>query len=190
MTILLIFAFAAFALFALYRMLAPFLASERDQTRYEVLHEEISRIEQLLARRQVLLRSLRDLEFEYETSKIAEDDYARFKRIFELEAVGVMRQLDAIHGGRGWEAQIDEELVRRLGRQRDVAADDEARDEAADEEDDAPRLESAGPAASSCITCQADLAADDRFCRQCGTPVTGPEPEHDPEPRPAREVGR
>lgn len=134
MTLLLVFLGSVFTAFALYLTVAPFLGGKRAGARLEHLSEEINEIEQLVARRQVLLGSLRELEFELETEKVAPQDYKRFRARYETEAVAIMRRLDEIHGGRGWEARIDAELEKRLGRKARHVLEAEQHEEGPDEE--------------------------------------------------------
>ncbi|MBA2661913.1 MAG: hypothetical protein H0U74_06430 [Bradymonadaceae bacterium] len=115
MTLFLVMLTLAFTAFTLYKTVAPFITSRHGQVRFELLDEELREIELLVAKKAALLQGLRDIEYDWDTDKVAEADYLRFKASYERQAIGVMRRLDAIHGGRQWEAQIDEELARRLG---------------------------------------------------------------------------
>lgn len=194
MTLLLIFVSAAFAITALYFALAPFLASREEQARAELIDEELKKVEQLVASKSMLLQSLREIEFEYETAKMSDEDYERFRTSLERQAIGVMRELDRIHGGRGWEEKIDAELSARLAERgldapmlnaasenpEDVEASEQDSDvlvEAAVAEPDAPdespnvwETESHEDALE-CSACDAELAPDDRFCSKCGEPT-------------------
>ena len=256
MTVLLILAGAAFTTFMLYLMIKPLVMSREEAVRDEHLGDQMREIEQLMARRNVLVSALRELEFEKETNKIARDDYERFRTRYEREAVKIMKRLDEMHGGRGWEVRIEEELEERLGRKprfstkRDAeeadSADEpvsppddsdddaieheavEAEAESAEHGDDAAERESGADEVSAkedseadetsakgdseadetsaerrddepadeispldggasdgestddeepvaaelaCAKCGTTLAAEDRFCSQCGTPV-------------------
>lgn len=116
MTILILFVSIVFTVACIYMMLAPFLGGARGRVRAEYLDEEVREIEQLVARRQVLVSSLRELEFEHETNRIAPEDYEAFRKRYEREAVAILRRLDELHGGRGWEERIEGALTERLGR--------------------------------------------------------------------------
>jgi len=206
MTLLLIFVSAAFALTAVYLAIAPFLESLEAQARAELIDDELKQVEQLVASRSVLLQSLRDLEFEYETDKISKDDYERFRTSLERQAVGVMRELDRIHGGRGWEEKIDEEIALRLGEEFDDVVDEMAEEHADDQTESGDEtsdpstasrplqvdleeadIEAAGSSADfadgeetaselKCAECGAALEPDDRFCSKCGTPARSSTP--------------
>jgi len=47
-------------------------------------------------RKEQLLTTLRDLEFEHATGKLSDDDYSDLKRFFEHEALQVMNDLEAL----------------------------------------------------------------------------------------------
>lgn len=209
MTLLLVFVGTLFTIFALWRMVSPFAGGLDVTLRLEHLDDEIREIELLVARRQVLLTSLRELEFDRETDKIAPEDYARFRARYEREAVAILKRLDEIHGGQAWQARVDEELAARLGRAPSLSAggDEDVAGATADDADDAddaaaeavqpPAHEEPEPAAhetaaaepdgagdtshatSSCASCGEPLDDTDKFCAQCGTPV-GPREERSP----------
>lgn len=193
MTLLLVFLGAIFTIYALWLAIAPFLGGSSAGARLEHLDEEIREIEVLAARREVLLTALRELEFERETDKLSPEDYDRFHKRYEREAVAIMRRLDEIHGGRNWRARVDAQLEERLGRKPRLAEDpttvgvpaaaaepeSAALDVAAPpEENEEPwlsaegsEIESASDDGATCPGCSTPLQASDRFCSQCGTPV-------------------
>ncbi len=178
MTLLLIFGYAVFAAISIMMMVKPFLGTREDQIRSELLEEELKRIEQLVAKRAVLVNALRELEFEFETSKVTEKDYEAFRARYERQAVAVMRELDAIHGGRGWEERIEEEILDRLGiepKADDASGSDESVEtESSDAEADESG-ESEAIADLVCAKCGAELEPDDKFCGQCGATVSAKE---------------
>lgn len=212
MTLLLVFVGCVFTILALRLTILPFLGGAQEGVRLEYLDEEVREIELLVARRQVLLTALRELEFDHETSKVADEDYQRFHARYEREAVAILRRLDEIHGGRGWQAKVDAELTERLGRPPQLGAtsnvatgDEEPEEEAAEEvaepttgaaaaavdesSDGVEAVEDVRPDAEAttdealCSGCGEPLAADDKFCSQCGTPTAA---TGDPTQEPAK----
>lgn len=152
MTILFIIIAIAFTLRMVVAMVAPFWGSRKEQLSFELLDEELREVESLVARRVALVQALRDIEYDFKTNKISREDYERFKTSCERQAVGVMRRLDAIHGGdRDWDEVIDRAVQQRL--------------------DVAPSASTAGSDAGVCTDCNAPLADDDHFCSQCGASV-------------------
>jgi ribosomal protein L32 len=133
----------------------PFLTTHEQSLRFEVLDEDLRKVEELAARKSALLQTLRDVEFDYETGKITENDYRDLKARYEREAIEVMRELDNLHGGRGWEEAIDAELDQRVAKIRA-------------EREKAP-AESTSPELIDCPECGHEMQANARFCSQCGT---------------------
>ena len=167
MTYLLIILGIAFSVLMLLQIIAPFLSSRKDQLRFEILDDDLRQIEALVSRKVALVQTLRDLEYDFETAKITEEDYLRFKRSCERQAVGVMRRLDAIHGGRDWESVIEEALQQRL-QDNEVAAPSSSSLAPI-----APAVDSSISESPACSQCGAPLKEDDLFCSKCGTPVHG-----------------
>lgn len=170
MTLLFVFIALAFTVFTLYKTIAPFIGSRSGQLRVELLDDELRNIELLVARKTALVQSLRELEYDWQTSKISEEDYTRFKKSYERQAIGIMRRLDAIHGGRAWEQNIDDELARRLNGEDYIDETDATKT--------APTPEESALANDfSCEKCEKPLLADDVFCARCGHRVTQDTPD-------------
>ena len=157
-TLFLIFVCAAGTLFAFYKVVAPFLEDRREQLRLEILDEELEQLEELVARKSVLVQTLRDIEFDYETGKLSDEDYERLKKTHEHRAVKVMRQLDELRGGVDLDEQIDSALEERLA--------ERARSRRTDSAETRADRESI-----ACPECDKELEAEARFCSRCGTPI-------------------
>ena len=113
MTIILIVAAAFFTALMFYKTLGPWL--ERGNTSNLIeLDDEMRQLEELVSQKAMLMQSLRELEFDLELDKITTEDYTQLKRRYERQTIGIMRKLDTLHGGRGWESKIEDELNRRL----------------------------------------------------------------------------
>ena len=100
-----------FTIVAIYMTISPFLNSSLSNWRFEFLDSEIQEVELLSAEKHVLVNALRDLELEYQSEKIVENDYKVYRKRVENRAIGVMKKLDKIHGGRGWDERIDALLL-------------------------------------------------------------------------------
>lgn len=159
-TLFFVFIFAALTVYALFRIVSPFLASEDEQIRHELLDDELREIERLVARKSVLLQSLKDIEFDRETGKLSETDYERLRDRYEREALQVMRELDEVRGGVDLDDEIDAAVRERLEHElRDAGVEADRPDEASDGE----------PLA--CPECEKELEPEARFCSRCGTPL-------------------
>jgi len=150
MSFVLILFLALFTLAAIYFSIQPFLTSRESQARLELIDDEVRAVELLLARKEGLLRALRELEFDKATEKISPEDYERFRLKLERQAVGVMKELDAIHGGRQWRDEVDQFIADRLPEIAAQHALEESRE------------------SKPCPDCSTPFYPDDRFCSKCG----------------------
>jgi hypothetical protein len=106
----------------------------------------------------LLLRSIKELEFDRAMGKVSERDFQEMMGRLRERAVGIMKQLDS---GVGYRDLIERELAVRLG----IAA--------------VPAASSADPPPSAgtlvqqvtaqrCAACRTLNEMDARFCKQCG----------------------
>ena len=142
-----------------------------------VREKEISRADQLLAERDGLLTTLRDLDFDHATGKIGDEDYAPQRAQLVAQGVAVLKQLDGL-GRAGRESrQTDDTLEQAIAARRAKTA---AR--AAPGPEDVIEAEIAArrklssearraPAANTvtCPNCGAPAQPGDLFCGKCGT---------------------
>lgn len=167
MTLLFIIIAVVFTVAMTVLMVRPFSASRSEQLSFELLDEEERKIEALVSRKVALVQSLRDIEYDFKTNKISEDDYQRFKKSCERQAVGIMRRLDELHGGDGnWDEIIDRAVADRLQEQPNTAEvdlDDSGRADNTETGEDTSDLH--------CPGCGHELEKNDRFCSQCGQSV-------------------
>jgi hypothetical protein len=100
---------SAWAGLAAWRTLAPLFGLHRPVTT-EVLG---GRTRAALEREKVLvLRAIKDLEFDRAMGKVAEKDFAEMSARLRARAAGLLRQLDR---GTGYRDEIERELARRVG---------------------------------------------------------------------------
>jgi hypothetical protein len=170
-TLFFVFVFAALTVYTLAKIVSPFLEDRREQLRFELLDEEVQQIERLVARKSVLMQSLRDIEFDHETGKLSDQDYERLKKKYEHRAVRVMRDLDELRGDANRDEEIDSALERRL---------QERAERVPKPSTDDHNVESAE---IECPECGKGLEPEARFCSRCGTPLeysTEPDTTTDP----------
>ncbi len=72
----------------------PLLAKTSPEETAEV--DEGDEYHKLLYRRDTSYLALKDLEFDHETGKIDDTDYEELKKNFEMEAVGILKEIDAV----------------------------------------------------------------------------------------------
>jgi hypothetical protein len=157
-----IFAAAVVGL-AAWRMLGPLVMPD-DPGTTQILG---GRTRAALEREKALvLRSIKELEFDRAMGKIAENDFREMSGRLRVRAARLIRQLDA---GSGYRDAIAKELERRVAR----LATAPARTAAAATIDEAlpTQAESAAAPAAvvKCPLCGTGNDSDAQFCKRCGT---------------------
>jgi hypothetical protein len=113
----------------------------------------------------LVLRSIKDLEFDFAMKKMSQSDYDEMAARLRARAVGLLRQLDE-HGG--YRATIETELSKRLGKRGGAsAATTSAAPVTIDRDEPA-----AGVTAAACGACGQANDTDARFCKHCGGRMT------------------
>ena len=87
----------------------------------------------------LVLRSIKELEFDRAMGKISDKDFAEMSARLRSRAARIIRQLDA---GTTYRQQIEDEIARRVGR--------------------------APVAANVCVSCHTTNDVDAKFCKSCG----------------------
>ena len=105
----------------------------------------------------LVLRSIKELEFDRAMGKVSEKDFADMSSRLRGRAAGLIRQLDA---GAGYLDQIEQEIAKRAG---SGAADPSAR-----RSDPRIAAGSGTTAANTCASCSTTNDPDARFCKHCG----------------------
>ena len=106
----------------------------------------------------LVLRSIKELEFDRAMGKVSEKDFADMSSRLRVRAAGLIRQLDA---GAGYLDQIEQEIAKRAG---SGPSDPSARRSD-------PRIAGSGSgitAANTCASCSTANDPDARFCKHCG----------------------
>lgn len=147
-------------------------------------------LDQLLAAREGAYRAIRDLDFDYQTGKLAEEDYRQLRAKYAARAVSVMQALDQRDEegeGLALDTVLEQEILearRKIARpaaqtthQADVLTCPECGRERAPE--DRFCAGCGASLAQLCPDCGAPFDEGDRFCARCGARLA---PEHEPTP--------
>ena len=146
---------AAIAGVAAWRTLAPFTGSD-ERVGSPVLG---GRTRAALEREKTLvLRSIKELEFDRAMRKVSEKDSAEIGARLRGRATRLMGQLDA---GVGYRHEIEKEIARRV-------RTGSKKQDPAHVESEVGRVPRSGPAAYACPACGKDRDVDARFCKHCG----------------------
>jgi len=122
---------------AVLRTVRPLVFGDEDRT---LMVGQRTRVA-LEREKALVLRSIKELEFDKAMGKLSESDFQEMSGRLRARATRLMRQLDA---GGGYRAQVEQDLAKRIG--------------------EAP----APQAASFCSTCGTARDVDAKFCKNCG----------------------
>jgi hypothetical protein len=147
---------ASFVALGAYRSLAPLVVPESVEAPQLIVGHTRAALER---EKTLVLRAIKDLEFDYAMKKMAQKDFEDMSARLRARALGLMRQLDT---GGGYKEAIEREIAARLGKAATAAAPG------------APSAPSApgpgAPSAPSVTACACGTANDHdaRFCKNCG----------------------
>jgi hypothetical protein len=110
-------------------------------------HENRDDTERLLLQKEMLYGAIRDLDFDFQTGKVDQKDYAELRQQLEGEAVQILRQLDAADPLVALDHEIEHQVLAL--RRHSVAT-------------------VCGSSRESCFSCGAPLENGENFCPCCG----------------------
>lgn len=143
---------AALVAMGVFRTLSPLVGSDAGE-QAEML---AGRTRAALEREKLLvLRSIKEIEFDRAMKKISETDFQEMSSRLRQRAAGLMRQLE---GESGYRALIERDLAGLIGKRVPPPTATTA---------------ASRPRPASCPVCQTSNDSDARFCKECGTPLTG-----------------
>ncbi len=131
---------------------------------------EDDRLTELVGRKDAVLAAIKDLEFDYYTGKLGDEDYARLDQRLRRQAIGLIQQIEKLAPE---SAVMDERLEAEIARLRKTR-------NGAGEAKPQPSRQEVAPAAASpadVTTAQTPQAAapggaeTPRFCTECGQPL-------------------
>lgn len=174
---------SCFTALMFYKMVLPLFAP-MNASSLELLDDDLKELEELVNLKMLAMSNLNELELDLELEKITQEDYVQLKRRSQRQIIGIIKKLDGIHGGRGWEDKIEQELLRRraqsvasaeapapsLPAEPSAAHTIERLDEdlVKPPEDAAPLLE------QECPECGNNVRAGAKFCDECGHSMPAP----------------
>lgn len=135
---------------------------------------EDDRLSELLARKDAVLASIKELEFDYNVGKVSQEDLARFDERLRRQAIGLMQQIEKIAPTT---MALDDQLEREIARLRktqDARPARVAESPATTPVKAAPvgaRPAQETAKARFCINCGQPVDPTHNFCGHCGAPI-------------------
>ena len=136
-----------------YRILLPLVTKDLEQPPMIAGRTRVA----LEREKTLVLRSIKELEFDYAMGKVAKADFDEMSARLRARAAGLMRQLDA---GGGYKEQVAKEIEIRL------KADTE--EQGAKGAKGANGANGANGAIGECQECRTTNDEDAKFCKNCG----------------------
>lgn len=134
---------------------------------------EDDRLTELMAQKDTVLKSIKDLEFDYHVGKLSDEDFERFNLRLRRQAIGLIQQIEKLAPET---ASMDEQLEMLIERKRKVKQTAPvnghlpapvAR----------PAVPPTGAPARFCTECGQAAAPEHKFCANCGSPIAVPVPQ-------------
>jgi hypothetical protein len=116
-----------------------------------VLVDEAGPLTELLQRKEMLLLSIKELEFDHQTGKLSDEDFQRLDQRLRQQAIGLLRQIERVAPA---SAALESDLEEAIRRQRKVQAQ--------------PAVRTLEEPMMSCPRCQNQVSTGDNFCPKCG----------------------
>jgi hypothetical protein len=148
---------ASFVALGVYRSLAPLVVPGAAEAPPLIVGQTRAALER---EKTLVLRSIKDLEFDFAMKKIAQPDFDEMSTRLRARAIGLMRQLET---SGGYRETIEAEL-----RGRRNAGAQGAQGAAAPSAPGAPSAPDAPSSAAVACTCGTLNDPDARFCKSCG----------------------
>ncbi|MFZ4848370.1 MAG: zinc ribbon domain-containing protein [Caldilinea sp.] len=133
---------------------------------------EEDRLTELLYRKDQVMTSIKELEFDYRVGKLSDEDYQLFDQRLRRQAILLLQQIEQVVPA---SAGLDAALEREVERRRKVVGGADSRTQGTDaiEAEVARRRQVAVAPASVaqryCTHCGTALAEHHKFCANCGT---------------------
>lgn len=137
------------SLIILYYVIKPLLESKYRLAHLSVVQKNGS-VSKLQQSKTELLSAIKEIDFEYQMGKLAQDDYDRLKQEYQANAVRVLQEIDKKKGGNDHEADVEDE-IRRYRQQMKTG-----------------KPAAGGEAKNFCPACGSRVQPEYRFCSQCG----------------------
>ncbi|MFN8060087.1 MAG: zinc ribbon domain-containing protein [Vicinamibacterales bacterium] len=129
----------------------------------------------------LVLRSIKELEFDRSMGKVGEQDFAEMQAKLRARAIGLMRQLDEEAPG-SYRSLVEQDVALRLGHPtREIGAARTPPDHPpaltppGQSDPERVAVEAEPPESMKCAACQAAVVESDVFCGQCGERLRCPQ---------------
>ncbi len=129
------------------------------QRRHSADSVEDEKFRELHSRRDTTYSMLKELEFDFQSGILTEEDYRDLEARYKRKAISILRDADDLEKGTEVEEEIEKQ-VQELRHGKSSTIDEEVEKEVIELRRSKGRL---------CPQCRVRYQEDDRFCSRCGT---------------------
>lgn len=149
----------------------PLLRPRRAEPAVDPVADEL---EELVVKRDETLAAIKELEFDYESGSLSEEDYKAMEERYRERAIAILRDIDQWQAGETAADAIERQVTalrRATGPSKETGASDEVerRVQELRQSQRASQPPAIEAAAAFCHNCGAAVREGARFCPSCGT---------------------
>ncbi len=126
-------------------------------------------LQELHSRRDTTYSMLKELEFDYQSGILTEEDYRDLEKRYKKKGVSLLKNIDQFSEGTG----LDDDIEKQIGKLRRSKSKTDDLDD--DIEAQIKKMRSPESGARFCPQCGEKYRESDRFCTHCGTRLNGEE---------------
>jgi rubrerythrin len=124
-------------------------------------------LEELHSRRDTTYSMLKELEFDYQSGILTEEDYRDLEKRYKRKGISLLKDIDQLGEGPG----LDDEIEKQIGKLRRPESKAAGPDDKIEKQ--IGNLRQPASAAHFCPQCGEKHQTNDRFCAHCGTRLDG-----------------
>jgi hypothetical protein len=132
------------------------------------------RLSELLARKDTLLQSIKQLEFDHQVGKISDEDFQRFDQQLRRQALGLMQQIEkSAPAGAALDSQLEAEIaqLRRVPEPAQRSAPALLGERASAPTQANGAAQTGAGTQRYCTNCGEPANLTHKFCARCGAPL-------------------
>ncbi len=126
-------------------------------------------LQELHSRRDTTYSMLKELEFDYQSGILTEEDYRELEKRYKRKGISILKNIDQLGEG----ADLDDDIEAQISKLRRSKSKETGLDD--DIEAQIKKMRQPESGARFCPQCGEKYRAGDRFCTHCGTRLNGKE---------------
>ncbi|GMT43939.1 MAG: hypothetical protein IEMM0003_0758 [bacterium] len=129
------------------------------------------RLDELLSRKEALYSAIKELDFDFKTNKLSEEDYKELKERYRRDALLILKEIDEVREGKSMDNIMEKEVLARR-KPHSLSGEIGEREKLENSEDADGFIEkeilARRKSLSFCPHCGFKCDKSSKFCSQCG----------------------